>query len=96
MDRHHSGTTVRAAKKMMAASDANDPKTAPHQSGTNCGPPTWGCGSCRDRDALNADELKSLVRYTLGFEAQLDRLANALAHLVERTRRGMTPRNLRD
>jgi hypothetical protein len=56
----------------------------------------WGCGSCRDRDALNADELKPLLRYTLRFEAQLDRLANALAHFVERTRLGMTPRKLRD
>jgi hypothetical protein len=40
-------------------------------------------GSCRrDGDALNADELQTLLGRTFNFETQFNRLANALSNLV--------------
>ncbi|MGA7409558.1 MAG: hypothetical protein WBW33_03675 [Bryobacteraceae bacterium] len=68
----------------MTATDAKNPKTALRQRSDQLLPvDPGGCGSCRDCNALNADELKALLRHTLRFEAQFDRLANALADLVE-------------
>jgi hypothetical protein len=54
------------------------------------------CGSCCDRDALNTDELKTLVGRTFHFETQLDSLANAFRDLVEGSRLRVTPGKLRD
>jgi hypothetical protein len=52
--------------------------------------------SCRDCDALNADELETLLGRAFDFKTQLDRLANALRYLVKRPRLSMASRELRD
>jgi len=52
--------------------------------------------SCRDGDALNADEFETVLWFALHFEAQLDRFANTLRDLVQRLRLRVATRQLRD
>ena len=51
---------------------------------------------CCDGNALNADELKTVLRRTFHFETQFDRLANSLRDLVEGSGLRVTSRKLRD
>jgi hypothetical protein len=97
MDRYHGSPPVSVTKKVVAAADADNLKTAPGQRGNQLGAAEReGCGSCRDCDALNADELKAPLGCTFHFEAQLDRFTNALRYLVERSSLGVASRELRD
>jgi hypothetical protein len=58
-------------------------KPAFPKAATKSAPATRGLHSCRDRDAPNADELKTLLGCTFDFETEFNRLSNASRDFVE-------------
>jgi hypothetical protein len=95
--RHDVGPPILVTDEVVAAFDAGSRRSllwrvlpaGPSRSRAEC-------GSCGNRDALNADELECLFRRARHFETQFDSFANPLGDLVQRSRLGMASRELWD